>query len=534
MNAQTLAIAGAAQRPQPGWLAGVFTLDTRALAAMRMGLGCILLLNLLGLAGDAAAFFTDGGILSRADRMQLNYQEKFTAPPYWVSLQMLSGDVWFQYLLLAVAVVLAVAVIVGYRTSGALLGSWLLLTGLQARNPMLLHAGDDVLRCMLFWSIFLPLGAVWSLDRRRNPAAPPSGVCSVASAALLIQLICIYVFTGLLKSHPMWRSDFTALYYALALDHLTTPFGYALLQVPALLKFLTASTLLLELAGPVLLFCPWFRPGLRTAVVVAFWGLHLGIAATMNIGLFPWTCIVYWMVVLPSEFWDGAAVAVDRVGKFFGGGRTWHTVENMRFASPQANGRSGALLTGTSLMSQLLLAGLLVGVMLLNYVRLGNNVAAQLEPGPLKVLMDAAQLNQFWCMFSPRPHDFSGWYDLHGSLVDGTQVNLLHPELPPQSERPPLVNATYPNARWCKLLMTVFERDCPTFRRGVGSYLCRHWNATHGPGQQLTAAEIVLVQEPIVLPDALIGDERKASSLVLWRWQAPATPPAGLAQSASD
>ena len=171
-------------------------------------------------------------------------------------------------------------------------------------------------------------------------------------------------------------------------------------------------------------------------------------------------------------------------------------------------------------MTEALAAVVLLGVLLLNYVRLCGNVAAHLQPGPLRVLVEAAPVDQFWCMFAPRPPDFGGWYNLYGTLRDGTEVNLLHPELPPQTERPAHVNSTYASARWSKLLMNLYERNCPTFRQGVGDYLCRQWNSTHGPDKQLAAAEILLMTVPTLPPDRSKADVPAAKPNVIWRWQA--------------
>jgi len=388
---------------------------------------------------------------------------------------------------------------------------------------------------MLFWSLFLPLDGTWSCDRRRTATRPAARVCSLATAALLIQLYCIYCFTAILKSHAVWRTDFTATYYALAMDHMTLSWGRAMLAYPALLKAITVGTLALEIAGPLLLLGPWQRPWLRTGLAAVFCAFHLGIAATLNIGLFPLTCIVCWLIVLPSEFWNGIAALCrrTRLGLFqrsespteSGNGKVRPAPPSRRPAdSPAAN----------SFMSEMLVAALLSGVVLLNCVRLNNNLGSHLQPRPLRLLVEAAQLNQLWCMFAPRPHDSGGWYNVNGTLADGRRVNLLRPDQPPQTERPPLVCATYPNPRWCKLMMNLVERDCPIYRRGVGAYLCRRWNATHGPAEQLVAAEIALIQEPIFVPGEPRDPARKPGELVLWRWRAPADLSQSIAQAMPD
>ena len=47
---------------------------------------------------------------------------------------------------------------------------------------------------------------------------------------LLVQAMCVYFFTALLKSDPVWLEQGTAVYYALANDSLVLPFGEWLRQ----------------------------------------------------------------------------------------------------------------------------------------------------------------------------------------------------------------------------------------------------------------------------------------------------------------
>ena len=486
----------------------VFGLDVRSLAVLRIGLGLVLLGNLCDLTPDIGAFFSDEGLLPRTARMQLNASEAATAPPHWCSLHMLSGATWCQELLIGAAIVLSGCVVLGYRTPWALFGSWVLLIGLQARNPLILIGGDDVLRCLLFWCLFLPLGACWSLDARRTGPPPQRTICNAASAALLIQLACIYIFTGLLKSDPAWRSDLTALYLALGGDHHTTRLGLALLDYPRLLQVMTLATLVLEMAGPLALFVPWRNERIRLVLIASFWGLHLGILATMDVGIFSPICMVYWTALLPAAFWDSPFLRKVRVP----------LVEPESTAAAPAAG-------GLSVLFVPALIALLVSyVLLLNVARLASaQVETRLNPSPVQILGDAAQLDQYWCMFSPRPYDFGGWITVSGTLANGERVNLWQPELPVQDSRPAVVSEVYRNMRWRKVMVNLFERDCPTHTRGLDEYLRRRWDASHPSERQIEEVEAILVKQSIVIPgqDASRGPPELE---VLWRSSRTARP----------
>ena len=96
----------------------------------------------------------------------------------------------------------------------ATLVCWVLAVSLQNRNELVLDGGDMVQRVLLFWSLFLPLGEIWSVDSvRRGAAATSTSIANVASAALTIQMASIFFFAALLKTGDAWRKDFNAVWY---------------------------------------------------------------------------------------------------------------------------------------------------------------------------------------------------------------------------------------------------------------------------------------------------------------------------------
>src|SRR5262245_29245496 len=169
------------------------------------------------------------------------------------------------------------------------------------------------LRAMLFWSMFLPLGHCWSIDARRRAAADPGTAgpgrqaVSVATIAYFLQIGFVYWFAVAHKSDPHWWSQGTAVYYALNVDQLVTPFGQWLLKYPDLLRILTHATMALEAFGPVLLFIPWRTAMFRSLAVALFAGFHIGMAMSMHLGMFSETSIVAWLPFLPGAFWDRLA-----------------------------------------------------------------------------------------------------------------------------------------------------------------------------------------------------------------------------------
>ena len=73
----------------------------------------------------------------------------------------------------------------------------------MARNPVVLHGGDMTIRLMLFWAVFLPTGARFSVDAGRKPAAvQPTRALSLGTAALTFQVCFVYWFAAAFKAHP--------------------------------------------------------------------------------------------------------------------------------------------------------------------------------------------------------------------------------------------------------------------------------------------------------------------------------------------
>ena len=278
----------------------VFGIDLRSLALFRIALACGLLFDLATRACDLTAHYTDHGTLPADEVVRLFGKSAYASLHIWLSPSPAAVGALFL-----VAGACAVALLLGYRTRIASLLCWYLLVSLQIRNPQLAGmGGDKFLRIILFWGLFLPLGARWSLDARRAGAPATSNqLASVATAALLIQTALLYWATGLHKSGATWTGG-SALYYALHLDFWATSVGVWLRQHEAVLPLLTHATRWFEILGPFVAFVPVHNAGFRLLAIVLFTGFHLSLAATLDIGPFPIFCLIAWMAFVPGVVWD--------------------------------------------------------------------------------------------------------------------------------------------------------------------------------------------------------------------------------------
>ena len=463
-------------------VAELFGADLRALAVLRIGLALILLVDLVQRSSDLLLHYSDLGLLPRADLLRLNGRRSLA------SIHFVSGAWQVQALLFVVAGVCAVALLVGYRTRLATAASWFFFVSLNARNPMIAHGADVLIRVVLFWAIFLPLGGRYSVDSASTRSVKPRdpSVLSAATVVYLLQIVVVYWVTALRKSDPEWRTEGTALYYVLSLDHLTTPLGQYLLGFPALLKGLTYGVLGLEIVGPVLLFSPVLTTPIRSLTVLAFVLMHAGIGLTLRIGLFPWISALAMLPFLPSRFWD--AVLRERVNADAG-----------REIAPTVEPAA----TRSRLLS-FVVAALLVYVILWNVTNLPRPPFTL--AGPVRSVAYVLGLDQTWAMFAPSPLKDDGWYVIPGRLRNGAVVDLFRNGGEVRWEKPLSVAGTYPNTRWRRYMMILpgHLEYAPSYAR----YLCRSWNRGHGNDQRLEELEIVFVVER-TLPDYRRSDPRK-------------------------
>ena len=437
----------------------------------------MVLLDLSNRAGDLAAHYTDAGVLPRADLLHRGLLSDWT-----FSVNLISGGAFVQGVLFAIAALAAVGLLVGYCTRLMTLIVWLLVVAIEWRNPLLIGGGEVLLRVLLFWALFLPLGAVWSVDRarQRDPRPVATRVASVPVAALFLQVAFVYWFAAIHKSGPEWRFEGTALYNALSVDQLAKPLGHTLVHYPGLLTAMTFGVLVLEAFGPFLLLSPFFTARARMAGVLLFTSLQLGIWLTLGMGMFPAIAAGCLVCFLPGSFWD-------RLGKLRGR-RPEPTVESA--PAPPRTPRALSVAAGA----------------LIAYVLVWNIVTVSSErvPEPLARLGRVLSIGQRWDMFAPSPLKDDGWYVIPGTLRDGQAVDLAgvlrdDQALRPVSfRRPRDIRATYKNEHWRKYLENL-RRQHSNQAPYLARYICRQWNRHHSAGEAAVSL-VTLYMVDVTLP----------------------------------
>lgn len=449
----------------------LFGIDPRALAALRIAIALLLLIDLGLRALDFSNFYTDAGLLPF--RVSLS--------THVFPLHAISGAAWYQGLLFAVAAAFALLLLVGRFTRVATIASWAMLVSLQTQSAIGGYFADEMLRMVLFWCMFVPLARVWSLDARRNPPSHNLSrlpVLSVGTAGLLLQIASIYFFTGLLKTGPDWWETGNAIEIALARDWNVKPFGAFLArELAGTLEIATYSVLAFEIIGPLLLFSPFATRTLRVIVVALLWIFQLGLGLSIYLENMPWISSLIMLPFLPDYCWD--------------------RLEPRRETKGGPAGTEGPTRRRRGLAGELLAAGFLVYVLAFN---IAGAFGEDTFPKSLGRAGNWLRINQKWAMFSPNSPREDGWYVIPGRLKNETMVNLWWTGPRLSWEKPPKISALHRSERWAtyemRLTEPLFDRpEFSHFRRRYAEWHCHRWNETHSGDEELLQLEVVFVDE---------------------------------------
>jgi hypothetical protein len=442
-----------------------FAIDVRSLAAFRIALGLVLVADALLRTRDFSLMFTADGIFPPS-----LIRDYFDGDPAQWSLALIWHDTRWAAAILALEGIAGACLAAGWRTTTATALAWLAQVSVYRRTIPAANAGDVLLACLLFWSCFLPLGAVWSCDSRRAAGAGRPRTMRVfgpATVALVLQVMAVYLGAGLAKWNASWLGG-EAVRYALSVHDHGTPLGMWLAHSDWLVRPLTWGVLGVEIFGP-LAFIAW--PAARRVIAAAFLVFHVTIWLTMSVGLFAPIGMVAWLPLLPGSVWGRAGRGLaDGVG------------QDCRSAAARLVCAAAAVLATVS------------------FVHDRTPWRSRPLPSPVRQAIHAASLDQEWGMFGTVP-PLEQWVYGRAALADGRVVDVLRDGRPIEADRPTGGFTSLPHHRWHKLLWILPRPKVRPFAPSVAAALARDWNARHGPDEQVVALEIRFALRNLAAPD---------------------------------
>lgn len=280
------------------FLSKIFKIDLRTLAFFRISLGIVIIVDLINRSRSLIAHYTDSGVLPRDVIINFFSENYF-------SLYYINGSISWSVFLFIINFLCSIALIFGYKTRLTIVLCWILNLSLQNRNLILLQGGDVLLRLLIFWAMFLPLGSKYSIDNAlstNKDKKEPNFAISGATFAVLIQVSIVYFFNFLHKSKSNYYHDGTAIYFTLMLDDFATSLGIWFRQFEFVLKPLTFIVLAWEAIGSFLLLIPIWK--IKVIAISLFAFMHVCFSLFLNIGLFPLISLLALTLFIPGELWD--------------------------------------------------------------------------------------------------------------------------------------------------------------------------------------------------------------------------------------
>ncbi|MFP9192295.1 HTTM domain-containing protein [Natronosalvus vescus] len=423
------------------------TVDTRALAALRILLGVTILIDLAHRWSGIELFYSDYGMYP-VSAYETTYS-RFTG----LSMHAWSGEVWFQQLLFVIAALFAVALILGYRTRLVAIVSLVFLVSLQARNPAVLNGGDRLFRVLLLLAILTPIGERWSIDALRRGSARTQ-VTGFATLALLAQPLAVFSANAVEKHEGDTWYQGEALEIAMANDVMTVYLGNYLTAFPPLLEGLTYGWVVLLSGSIVFLFLTVGR--LRAFFALVYISAFAGMATAMSVGLFPLVLTASVLAYLTPPFWDTIARRVpDRVTRYRPtaealGPLSKPPLERRVLAQLRESDYERVADFGVEYARSFVS---IIGLFALVWIVLFS--AADVTSYEVPDEIDHQHLNeQRWGLYAPNPSTAYSWYAVEAELAIGQTVDPFDGGTV-TADRPPDASQEYADFRERKYLETV-------------------------------------------------------------------------------
>jgi hypothetical protein len=464
-----------------------------SLAVFRISFGLLLTAELFLRFRFLCPFYTDHGISPLP--LLLNHVDGVYK---LLCIHCLSGELYFQRMLLSLQVILAMGITLGvYGTNFLCIISWFLYLSLTLRNTWLNYILDRYIHYLLFLSMFLPLNRRWSVAVRNGSIKTQykTGKVSeigwhVSSATIAMKLLVLWIYFDAgygkfsnqgwsFSANPLPALD-TYARHTLVAQYMTALWGALGWRI------LTPLVVYIELsAAPLALLGSFLnRPVCCYAAVALISSLHIGIALSIrNAALLSFIAITPWFTFLPLQPYERS------------------------HAGPVPSTRSGRFFTIAS--------ALLIGAMILGnvWLELISNTCDQSVTRIWGTL-----LHNRWNVFVGA-EEYVTWEIAPGLLLDGSYVDIWSGRTTIDWSLPTLRSGGAPSTgtsrpgRWRSFpYLASFPEDSDEYH-ALWGYLCREWDTKHkvddqNPGRRLLRYNFFMLQANI-LPAMQFTETRK-------------------------
>jgi len=483
---------------------GAIAIDTRALAIFRIGAGLLILADLLLRSRNFWFFYTESGVVPQSMAETMTADNAFSVFFYTTDSSVIAA-------LFVVQALVALLLIVGYRTRLVTIAAFLLVVSLDHHNPLVLSYADTLFRLLLFWAIFLPLGERWSIDAVHRDRAPRVSVANLATAAILSQIVYMYLVNGYHKRESALWTGGEATPLIMGLDNTTFLLGEFTRNFPTLLQYGGLMWYLMLLASPLLIL---LRGNARLLFVLFFMGGHASFALTVRIGAFAYVALTGLVLFVQTPVWDRLATL---------GTPLWSRLERPDIALAQFGSRVPypTLLAGRLERTRWTILTIAVAIAMISLLVLPAIALAPFggfvddEDGPLERVDDRASIINVdqpdWSVFAPHPRTVDRYYVFPAETESGERIDVYQDRE---------LTFDRPGQELQRQFSTYRERFyMNSVRRGgpneivpetYAEHLCENWENEHGEG--LAYVNIYYVVEQVTL-ETLDDPEERSSDI---------------------
>jgi len=313
-------------------------------------------------------------------------------------MQYLSSDALWRIMALSGILLSTCLIFSGKRIFFFL--TWFVLLLVILRSSYIVDNGIKIIHLLLLWSCFI--------DFEECRTSKEFNLYSFGSFALIFQIFMIYFFAFLGKdtSYWQWGTDTITMI-------LNGSRGNLLAEKISNFNFdLSPATRLLVYGEGILALCivsPFYVAASRHLAVLGIITLHFFILLTLSIGVFPISCLLLFIPLLPSEFWE--QFSKTRLATFVG----MNKFKNVK-----------TVIRPLRLNVRSILGVTLVSLCLFFCVnnKLGWVPKRHFLIAKVYAIGDFFGFFQSWRMFN-RPDRGVSWYAFNGVLQSGKQVDLV-------------------------------------------------------------------------------------------------------------
>jgi hypothetical protein len=510
------------------------TVDARSLAAGRIVLASVLLLDLAKRWVVLGSFYTNDGLVPNHT---LLWRPSFAHVFSFFYMASYTHEAVFGFVLCAIAYT---ALLLGVCTRLAQVASMVAMMSLHGRLLLFDNGGDVVLGLLAIWTAFLPTGGRYSVDAvlaRGGPAQPR--VTRLGVLAFTCQLAFIYFFNAVHKNGETWR-DGTAVHYVLHLDRLATPLAVWLRarMTLGLSRAMSWTALGIEWSLPWLLLSPFATRHCRRLAIALVIALHGGFGLFMNLGVFVPAMIAYTPLFIHADDWDAferrwrrsprlaargaafearVAAFIRRAGALFSLGRS----VRVALRGPAVT----ALLRRLPLLRELACA-LFIFVaanQLLDENQAAHRVIDHHNAPPVAAAVTYLNLFQGWSMFAPEVYKTDINVAVEAITVAGRRVDPFNEAA---NRRYPMPGATIPPAlgpNWLFYQYVTRIPWWPAYHQAFQEWILRYPQRTGRKEDEIVAFKVFKVEDDSPPPGQ--SEPTNPRATLLFEYPPPPPPP---------